>query len=49
MKPVYFPIVSAAVARRNKETITKLDVKKALISIPLLDNPINGAILTKAL
>ena len=28
MKPVYFPIVSAAVARPNKDNITKLRRKK---------------------
>ena len=48
MKPVYFPIVCAAVAHQNKGTITKLRIKKGVISIRLLDNPINDAILTKA-
>ena len=48
MKPACFPIVYAAVAHSNKVTIAKLRIKKVFISIRLLDNPINDAILTKA-
>ena len=48
MKPVYFPFICAAMAHLNKGKITKLRIKKTSISISLLDNPINGAILTKA-
>ena len=48
MKPVYFSIICAAVAHPNKGKITKLRIKTGVISIRLLDNAINGAILAKA-
>ena len=40
MKPVDFSIIYAVVAHPNKETIIKLRIKMAFISIHLLDNPI---------
>ena len=47
MKPFYFPIICAIVVLPNKGKIAKLGIKKAFISIILLGNPINGAILAK--
>ena len=47
MKPVYFPIINATVTHLHQGTIAKLGIKKAFMSVRLLDNHMNDAILAK--